>query len=67
MPVLRALNEEVGKLGLSVVLMLPQTVIMNMLLYSQYPASLLCNLQGVKNVFKSVFMSWILYLGMFWE
>lgn len=60
-PVLRALN---GEFGIIFVSALPQTVIKNMLLHSQYPSFLLCNLlklQGVKNVCNSVFVPWVLY------
>lgn len=55
-------------LALLIVLMLPQTVITDMLPYSRSPSLLLCNLlplQGIKNVSSSA--PWLVCLSVLWE
>lgn len=57
-------------LALSIALMPPQTVITDVLPYSQNPSLLLCNLlplQGIKNVSSSASVSWLVCLSVLWE
>lgn len=66
-PALRAREEN---LALSIVLMPPQTVITDMLPYSQHPSCLLCNLlplQGIEKVSSWVLVPWLVCLSVFWE